>query len=88
MNLYSDLIDKAKYTVRSYGHGAFGEPEAYTDTYVNSDKLIDLTYLEVLDIINDKLSQIRLDSNINEVNLRRETLLSIKTEILERLELK
>ena len=85
MNLYSDLIDKAKYTVRSYGHGAFGEPEAYTDTYVNSDKLIDLTYQEVLDILNEQIAQIPLDEM---TNVRREVLHSIRTEILERLELK
>jgi|694.fasta_scaffold07359_21 hypothetical protein len=85
MNLYSDLIDKAKYNVRSYGHGAFGEPEAYTDTYVNSDKLIELTYQEVLDILNEQIAQIPLDEI---TSVRRGVLHSIRGEILERLELK
>ncbi len=86
MNTYHDLIKKAKYIETSYGHGAFGEGEVYHDERVSCEKLIDATYHECLEIVNERLREIRLDSNVDVANARREVLLKVKSDIIQRIE--
>lgn len=82
---YQDLINKATYTEISYGHGAFGEGEVYRDEKINCEKLIDATYHECLEMINEKLANVVLD-NIHDNSVMRKTLHALKRDIIKRME--
>ena len=88
-NSYSKLIQKATSIEKSYGHGAFGETEVYHDNVIDYDKLIDLVYHECLEIVNENLREVRLDSdNKAPTELVRSALSKVKSDIIKRIELK
>lgn len=84
-NTYYDLIKKAKYIETSYGHGAFGEGEIYRDEKISCEKLIDATYHECLEMINEKLAKVELD-DVHDNSVMRKTLHALKRDIRKRIE--